>query len=215
MGLLRKSRSKVFCIGSGKTGTTSVEKALRDFGYKMGNQIEGELLIHDYAARNFKRIIQFCKSAEAFQDAPFCFKYTYIPLDIAFPGSKFVLTVRDSSDQWFQSLVNFHTKIHGDKKNVPSIENLKNSEYQYKGYAWDVRSKVYGIDESMDPYDKSILTDYYESHNKEVIQYFNMKDNLLVLNVAEEGAYHKLCDFLDKKPLYDQFPWENKTSKLK
>lgn len=51
-----KNRPKIFCIGSGKTGTTSVEKALKDLGFKMGDQVKGELLVNDYISRDFKAI---------------------------------------------------------------------------------------------------------------------------------------------------------------
>ena len=50
---------KVFCIGFPKTGTTSLEKALKDLGYRLGDQHQGELLVAAYAARNFKAIIDF------------------------------------------------------------------------------------------------------------------------------------------------------------
>ena len=39
-----KTYSKVFCIGFNKTGTTSVEVALRNFGFKIGEQKVAEVL---------------------------------------------------------------------------------------------------------------------------------------------------------------------------
>ena len=89
-----KRRPKVFCIGQNKTGTTSVEAVLKQLGYKMGNQAKAELLIHDWAKRDFKEIVKFCRSADAFQDIPFSNDFTYEILDYAFPDSKFILTVR-------------------------------------------------------------------------------------------------------------------------
>ena len=88
-----RNKHKVFCIGCGKTGTTSVEKALKDLGYKLGDQASGELLLEHYANRNFKAVINFCKTADAFQDAPFSFQHTFIALDQYFKNAKFVLTV--------------------------------------------------------------------------------------------------------------------------
>jgi hypothetical protein len=214
MGLFNKSKQKIFCIGAGKTGTTSVEKALGDFGFSMGDQAKGELLLNDYTSRNFKPIIDFCKTADAFQDAPFCFKYTYILLDLAYPNSKFILTIRDSEEQWYESLIKFHTKIFAKNERLPTVEDLKNVKYRYKGYVWDVRQKVYGFNEMDDPYDKRIFIDYYLSHNKMVLDYFRNKNNLLVINLSDKDSYHRLCVFLNKTPLYNEFPWENKTSEL-
>ena len=215
MIFLNKNRPKVFCIGSGKTGTTSVERALKDFGYKMGNQVQGELLINDYANRNFKAIIDFCKTAEAFQDAPFCFQHTYMALDQYYRNSKFILTERDSDDQWYNSLVKFHSKRLTGGQSVPTWEDLKQSEYRFKGYSALVRKKVFGIQESEEPYHEIKLKDYYNIHNASVKDYFKNKNNLLVLNLSETDAYTKMCEFLGKKPLYDSFPWENKTSEIK
>ena len=84
--------SKVFCVGRNKTGTTSLDVALRELGYLMGDQREAEWLIDAYAARDFKPIVEYCRSAEAFQDVPFSYPYTYVVLDQAFPESKFILT---------------------------------------------------------------------------------------------------------------------------
>jgi len=215
MILGKKLKPKVFCIGTGKTGTTSVEKALRDFGYKMGNQEKGELLLEDYSKRNLNAIVKHCKTAEAFQEAPFCFKYTFIPLDIAFPNSKFILTVRDSDEQWYESLVSFHSKIYANNERIPTIDDLKNATYRYKGYTWEVRQKVYGIKEGDNPYNKKVFVDYYNSHYNTIIDYFKNRKNLLVINLSDKKAYLKLSKFLNKTPLYDEFPWENKTSSLK
>ena len=92
---------------------------------------------------------------------------------------------------------------------------LKNSNYRYKGYPWDVRVKAYGFTEDENPYDKKKFIAYYESHNETVLDYFKGKKNLLVINIKEKESYKKLCDFIGKTPLYENFPWENKTSESK
>ena len=205
---------KVFCIGAGKTGTTSVEKALRDLGYRLGDQAKGELLLPAYTQRNFKAIVKFCKTADAFQDVPFCFQHTYMALEQAFPKAKFILTVRDSETQWYQSLVRFHTKLFGEGKRTPTWEDLKKATYRYPGYVAEVRKQVFGIMENEPPYQEEKLKAYYTTHNASVLDYFKNKENLLVLNVSEVDAYSRLCAFLDREPLYETFPWENKTSAL-
>ncbi len=210
----KKNKLKIFCIGAGKTGTTSIEKALSDFGYKMGNQEKGELLLNDYAKRNFKAIVNFCKTADAFQDAPFCFQHTYQALDQYFPNAKFILTVRDSDEQWYNSLINFHSKKFAEGKRTPTWQDLKKASYRYNGYVAEVRKKVFGVFEDEEPYDEEKLKQYYNTHNAAVIDYFKNKENLLLLNVAKEDAYKTLCTFLKKDPLYDTFPWKNKTSEI-
>jgi len=81
----------VFCIGLVKTGTTSLERALKDLGYRLGDQRKGEALLPAYAVRNFRPIVEFCLTADAFQDAPFSYPFTYIALDQSFPNARFIL----------------------------------------------------------------------------------------------------------------------------
>ena len=45
------------------------------------------------------------------------------------------------------------------------------------------------------------------------MDYFEDRPNdLLVLNVAEKGAFQKLCDFLAISSEKTEFPWENRTN---
>ena len=62
------------------------------------------------------------------------------------------------------------------------------------------------------PYQKDILIKSYIDFNSAVIDYFRHRPmDLLVLNVAEKGAYRKLCEFIGKPVTLEEFPWENKT----
>ena len=94
---------KIFCIGGNKTGTTSIKKVLEDLGYRIGDQRTAELLMEDWGKRDLRRLIRYCHTADAFQDVPFSYVYTFQAMDAAFPGSKFILTLRNSYDQWYQS----------------------------------------------------------------------------------------------------------------
>lgn len=114
-GIIRSAgKPKIFCIGKNKTGTTSLKAAMAELQYRVGVQRDAELLIHDWAIRDFRRIVRYCRSAEFFQDVPFSYPYTFIAMDQAFKGSKFILTVRDNPEQWYNSLVKFHSKLFGE-----------------------------------------------------------------------------------------------------
>lgn len=208
------SKKKIFCIGLNKTGTTTIEKVLESFDYKMGDQSTGELLIHDWFSRNFRKISEFCKTADAFQDIPFSLPFTYIFLDQFFPEAKFILTIRDDVEQWYISLTKFHSKLWGNGKEIPSITQLKKAKYRYEGYAFDANKMIFNTPIN-DPYHKKTLKNYYSSHVNSVIEYFRSKPNkLIVVNVSNKDDYFKLCEFLDKKPIGDDFPWENKTEEI-
>ena len=208
-----KNTTKIFCIGRNKTGTTSLAKALTDLGYKLANQASGELLIKDYANANWKPIIKFCSTAEVFQDVPFSSPYTWLILHHYFPQSKFILTTRDET-LWYQSIVTFHTKLFSkDGINPPTIDDLKNATYRYKGYMWDENRAVWNIPEN-DLYNKELMIQQYQLHNNSIRNFFYNKPNFIELDLSNKSSYKELCSFLAKEPLYDYFPHENKTNDI-
>lgn len=197
MSLFRK-KVKVFCIGENKTGTTTVESVLASLGYKIGSQEKGESLLRAWAVRDFEPIVKLCKTADAFQDIPFSNDFTYEILDYVFPNSKFILTVRNNKDEWYESMTRFHTKIVG-KGRLPTMDDLKDFNYAYKEFLWEANKFKYGIDETT-LYDYKIYTNQYEKHNDRVKEYFKYRpEDLLVLNLAEKDAMKKLFLFLGVK----------------
>lgn len=211
--ILERNYDKVFCIGSGKTGTTSLEKLLRQFGFSLGNQPVAEVLSRDWLERKDPdRIIRFCHTAEAFQDAPFGYSGLHKVLDEAFPNAKFILTVRSSPEEWFDSLVRFHTKLFSSNPNRPPDENdLKNTLYRYKGFLYESYMLNYGK-YGIKPYDSECYKNQYESNNNEKREYFKDRPNdFLEINLANPNDFPKLCHFLNIETTIPCFPWENRT----
>lgn len=213
--LFKKRKAKVFCIGKNKTGTTSLAKALADLGYKMGDQTEAEWISDKWYIRDFSSLKKYCKKSDAFQDLPFSKKYTFIYLDQIFPGSKFILSMRDSPEQWYNSLVSFHVKTFASNGKVVTADDLKNATYLYPGFAYTSFKVQYHTPDD-DLYNKEMLINEYNKHNETILEYFQGKpEQLLVLNVGEQDAYKKFCAFLNKKPAYETFPWELKTENIR
>lgn len=206
-----KTVTKIFCIGRNKTGTTSVKKAFEDFGFKVGDQRAAEILTDKfYFSGEFKKIVEYCKTASVFQDIPFSYPETYKHLDKAYPGSKFILTVRDSSEQWYHSITRFHSKKFGRNGSLPTADDLKSAEYVRRGFMYNT-VKIHGTSDE-DPYNKEIMIAHYEKHNREVMEYFKDRPNdLLIINLAKKGAYREFCDFVGIEATSEDFPWENKT----
>jgi hypothetical protein len=204
------TRAKVFCVGKAKTGTTSLAAALRSLGYRVGDQAEAELLIDDWAVRDFRRIVDYCDSADAFQDIPFSLAYTYIALDYAFPGSKFILTVRRSADDWFESLTRFHIRLSGTGR-LPTADELKALTYREPGWIWKTFELEYGDDESL-LYDRQRFIQNYERHRGAVLDYFRHRPNdVLVLDVAEPTAMESVAAFLGVRADGLEMPHLNRT----
>ena len=206
--------AKVFCIGLGKTGTTSLERTFQELGFRVGNQRAGELLIEDWGRRRFDRIIRLAYSAEAFQDVPFSLPYTFQALDQHFPNAKFVLSTRDSAEQWYDSLTRFHSKMWASASSAPTIEELREATYIFEGRPYIANRLIYDTDES-DPYEKDTLINFYERHNDNVRYYFRHKpDKLIEINVANDSDYFRLCTFLVRTPTRERFPRLNATDAL-
>eukprot|EP01038_Epipyxis_sp_PR26KG_P003785 gene3785-biopygen2823 len=110
----------------------------------MGHQPRGELLLGDWRERRFDRIAQLAQTADAFQDVPFSLPGTYAEMDAQFPGSRFILTVRDSADQWYRSVTRFHTKIVNQGRSLPTADDLKRFAYRHPGYLWQAAQATYG-----------------------------------------------------------------------
>ncbi|MCC5924103.1 MAG: hypothetical protein JJT77_09970 [Crocinitomicaceae bacterium] len=210
-----RNKQKIFCVGRNKTGTTSLAKAFEELGFIVGNQRKAELLGKEFRKGNYDTLIKYCLTAEVFQDFPFSYPPTYRIMDKAFPNSKFILTIRDSDEQWFNSLLNFHSKIFGNGKE-PTVEDLKNADYVEKDWVWENKKYLYNMNEDSFKYDKQKLTKHYNDYNAEVISYFKeSKNDLLILNLSEPNSYKKLCEFINVKSTRTDFPWENKTADIK
>ena len=213
---LNLTNPKIFVVGRNKTGTTSMEKALRQLGYRVGNQRAAEKLTPDWARRDFRRLIAYCHSAEAFQDVPFSYPFTYQALDCAFPGSRFILTVRDSENQWYESVTRFAAKRLEKRigeRRLPTWQEIKQDPYVWTGWAYQNQIFRFGSEVlQQDPHDRQRLISDYRLHNASVVDCFrNRPDDLLVVNVSEPEAMQKLCRFLGKPDSGVSMPWENAT----
>ena len=91
-------KPRVFCIGWHKTGTSTMGLALLELGYTV---LGCRLDMADPLLKCDKKIpIQLAGQFDALQDVPWAALFR--ELDQAYPGSKFILTVRDE-DAWLYS----------------------------------------------------------------------------------------------------------------
>lgn len=201
---------RIFIIGRNKTGTTSIEKCLKGLGYLIGDQKTGELFLNDYAEGNFDNILKYCDSAEVFQDAPFSFPDTYKHIYKKYPNAKYILLERDSSDEWYQSLVRFHRKIISNGEPV-TVDALKNFTYRHKGFLWKLEQVVFGVNES-NIYDKDIYIKNYEKYNLEVKEFFAEKGNFLSINLTDSDVSAKLAKFINREIKDVQIPHLNQSN---
>lgn len=202
-----KKKNKIFCIGLNKTGTTSLGYFLESENFIVADQRKGELLLQNYIDRDFASIIDYVKNSKAnvFQDVPFSLPYTYSHLDNAFPNSKFILTIRNSSELWYNSIYKFHSEMYNAGK-LPTKESLQNAPYVYPGWSWQLMRDVFFIDEHK-LYDKVEFLNFYENYLGNVKKYFrNKPEQLIVIDLSIKEDYKRLCEFLNISSQHKEFP---------
>ncbi len=187
-----------------------MEKVLTDVGYRMPNQGKQKKRVVEKLFRgDYEPLFDLCKKYDAFQDMPFSQGVTYAILDAVFPGSRFILTVRDS-DAWFESLVRFSLKVLLKKAGVENINDFSESTlkdkaiYLHKNYLYNTfKSHAASVvdhricfDWSL-VYDKKHRVEIYEKRNQEIILYFRERqDQLLVIDISKEEDNSKIVEFL-------------------
>lgn len=198
--------SKVFGIGFGKTGTTSLEMIFRTLGLRVPIQQEQEMcIVKPLHEGNFQPLIEFVGQYDAFQDKPFSEGVAYAQVDALFPGSKFILTVRDP-DEWFDSLCRYNCK----RNKVSSLKELDEAFYKdktiylYKNYSYETCRRYVTVVRDYKPvanwdlnFDKAHFVGFYTRRNEDIIRYFDGREkDLLVIDLTKEKDVSKILDFL-------------------
>jgi hypothetical protein len=203
----KRNKNKVFVIGFNKSGTTSVEHALMELGFILFDQGEGTKVFNKLIKEDYSDLFELITTAEAFQDIPFSFPLVYEVLDEKFPGSKFILTVRDSPEQWFNSLTKFHSKIWGEGE-LPTPAKLEETDFSDSTNPREILEHIFGTAE----YKASQYQEVYKKHIIDVQEYFkNRPGQLIIINVSNEKDYSRMCGFLEVEELRSSFSWENRT----
>lgn len=219
-----KTFDKVFGVGANKTGTTSLEMVFQATGLKVCPQPVAELAARSLSLGKFQPLKDLIQRFDAFQDVPFSTKSSYAQVDAMFPGSRFILTIRDP-EIWFQSFLNHHIKQLGLPSNRTSIsaDDLARKEYLYEGFRkfkfesdWLLRvdDQYAAAPDWALSFDKDHFINLYEQRNREIVRHFSERpDDLLVIDITREQTTKKIVDFLHlPEKLAIQVPWLNKTA---
>ena len=175
-----ESRRKVFGIGFHKTATTSLANAL----YVLGYNVTGYFGAHDpdISKHVYEQAYVLADRFDAAQDFPW--PLLYKELDQQYPGSKFILTIRQD-EKWVNSVLK-----HFKDKYIPAHE-----------WIYGVRT-AYGNEET--------YLKRYRAHNREVQEYFVDRPNdLLVMDITAGDGWDKLCPFLGLEIPPFEFPLLN------
>lgn len=163
---------KILGIGLSRTGTASLHAALLALGYR---------------STHYPRSLTDLEAHEAVTDIQVALSFKL--LDVMYPGSKFIYTVRDR-DPWLLSCERHFQ--------CPSTDQ----------FALNLRKAVFG----MTGFNDSWFYSVYNNHGQSVLDYFRGRDNdLLVMDICGGDGWEKLCPFLDKPIPATAFPHEHRS----
>ncbi|MFT5618229.1 MAG: hypothetical protein ACI85I_001460 [Arenicella sp.] len=185
-------KAKVFGIGMMKTGTSTLGTCFEQLGYKRKSfDLEA---MRKYFKQNYEYLFEITDQYDALEDLPWLMMYE--ELDKKYPNSKFILTVRKSSETWYKSFW-MHLIMMGGTFELSKLKFGKlGAELEKK----KGKQKVIAL---------------YEAHNKAVTDYFaDSPDKLLTICWDQEDGWQRLCDFLGKKIPPNPFPHSNKTKNI-
>lgn len=176
---------KVLGIGLGRTGTTSLARALQILGYKTKHcpdfhlDDDGALVVSPEDVTGF----------EALTDEPTILVFKAVDHD--YPGSKFILTTRDI-DSWLTSIENNGNALREFRQQFPAIPVLFEALY------------------GSSTFDRELYAEAHRRHVAAIREYFaDRPHDLLLMDISAGDGWAKLCPFLDKPVPDEPFPKRN------
>ena len=175
----------VFGIGLGRTGTTSLTRALEILGYRTKHcprfylDADGQLCVSPEQIAHY----------QALTDEPVALIYK--TLDRQYPGSKFVLTVREM-ESWLTSRENNSRAMSEWWAKNPAVAVLHAALFGAAAFERATYARAY----------RRYVDDVYAYLQKQ-------PHDLLVMDICAGEGWEKLCPFLDKPVPEVAFPRRN------
>ena len=174
--------TKVIGLGYSKTGTTTLRECFREFGLPfIGFEVD---LTRQVVGGDPGPALAALAAYEAAANWPW--PLIYREIDEAYPGSRFILTVRRDGPTWFRSLVS-------------QAKKKPRGEY---------REWVYGQGNPVGHEDELIAR--YDAHTDAVRRHFADRPEQLLEVCWETGSgWRELCEFLGRPIPAAPFPRAN------
>jgi hypothetical protein len=185
--------TRVFGIGLSKTATTSLCAAFRVLGYEAWHWNSAHTAKAIWREMSEGNRSPTLERYEMLCDLPI--PVLYKKLDEVYPGSKFVLTIRNEK-KWLDSI-----RRHFDYR-----ANKWRAGWDLDPFTHRIHQILYG----QTHFDETVFLDRYRAHNAEVQEYFKHRpESLLVLHIDKGHGYDKLCPFIGKPVPGTPFPYMN------
>jgi hypothetical protein len=174
----------VFGLGLSKTGTHSLNHALEDLGIPSVHYPEPAQMV----AGRFEEALGGHRGATDISVSAF-----YRELDAAYPGSRFILTLRDVPE-WLVSVADHRARRDG----TPPAPGCPKAI---------IRRMLY----TSAKFDRGLYEAGYHAHERDVRGYFRDRPrDLLVMNICAGEGWEVLCPFLGVDAPAAPFPARNR-----
>jgi hypothetical protein len=183
--------TRIFGIGMHKTATNSLNKALGMLGYDSAHWKSPR-----WARDIWDEMTTTGRSPTLEQHYALCdlpITILYRELDKTYPGSKFILTMRDEAD-WLRSV-----ERHFDAAHNMYPEDL------HRAATRRLHQELYG----RKSFDADVFLERYRRHNAEVREYFKYRPgDFAVMDMSDGAGWSELCGFLNVAPPAEAYPVE-------
>lgn len=186
--------TRIFGIGMHKTGTTSLHHAFKILGFDSAHWKSAHWAKAIWQEMNTLGRSRTLERHYALSDLPITLLYKQ--LDRAYPGSKFILTVRNE-EGWLASV-----RTHWGETNP------FRAVWSTDPFTDRIHKKLYGQTE----FDADVFLARFRRHNAEVKEYFaGRPDDLFVMDIDESAGWFDLCAFLGKSIPVADYPKANRS----
>ena len=174
---------KIFCIGLGKTGTSTFAKCMRRLGYRHF----GSGALDIFKRRDAGAMIELIRTHDSFDDFPFPLMYDW--LAVVCENPRFVLTRRRDVDDWMRSLQGHYCR-------TGPTEAKKTHFGYYSPYQNEAHHRA-----------------CYERHLAETRRRFKGDPRYVELCWDEGHRWGELCAFLGQPTPNRKFPTANRNKR--
>lgn len=182
--------TRIFGIGMHKTGTTSLHTALKILGIDSAHWQGAHWAKAIWREMNNDGWSETLERHYALCDLPITLLYKQ--LDKAYPGSKFILTLRDPV-RWLES-----------------VRRHWNPKFNKFREGWDsdaFTNRIHKILYGQTDFDADVFYARYHQHNIEVFEYFRDRPaDLLTMSMDRGAGWPELCKFLGKPVPNVEYP---------
>lgn len=177
---------KVFGIGLSRTGTKSLNAALRRLGFDVRHYPMDPVTAREVVTGRPYSLLRRCDGLTDLHAA-----VRFRALDARYPGSKFVLTTRDK-EPWLDSCRR-HFAHH----------RLENDPQPLRSMVIKLRQQAYGVVE----FDREVFSAAYDRHVEGVLAHFGSRGDLVVVNIPGGDGWDVLCPFFERPKPEEPFPF--------